>query len=85
MRRYTPEVVNDVPARAHIALDHVGQHCVGDHPADDSGSQHSREAAGPDVDDGDSHEGGGPKGTDNVDVAGGEVQDPVEDVEALGS
>ena len=82
--QYTPEVMQDVPAWPHIALDQVRHHSVSDHPTDHSGGQHSRESAGPDVDDGYGHEGGGPQGTNDVDVAGGEVQDPEEDVEALG-
>ena len=76
--------MNDVSARAHIALDHVGQHSVGNHPADHSGGQDGGKPARPDVDDGDGHEGGSPQGTNNVYVAGGEVQDPEEDVEAPG-
>ena len=76
--------MQNVPAWPHIALDHVRQHSVGDHPTDDSGRQHSRESPRPDVDDGYGHEGGGPQGTNDIDVARGQVQDPEEDVEALG-
>ena len=76
--------MDNVSARTHVAFDHVRHDCVGDHPANHSGGQHSWESARPDVDDGDGHEGGSPQGTHNVDVARGEVQDPEEDVEALG-
>ena len=80
----SPEVMDDTAARAHVTLDHVGQHCVGDHPADDSGRQDGWEAPCPDVDDGDGHESWSSQGTDNIDVARGQVQDPEEDIEALG-
>lgn len=80
----SPEVMDDAAPRAHIALDHVGQHSVGDHPADHSGGQDGWEAPSPDVDDRDGHEGWGSQGTYNIDVARREVQNPEEDVEALG-
>lgn len=80
----SPEVMQDISAWPHIALDHVGQHSVGDHPTDHSGCQHRWEAPRPDVDDRNGHKGGGPQGAHNVDVAGGQVQDPEEDVEAPG-
>ena len=76
--------MDDIAARAHIALDHVGKHGVGNHPADHSGGQDGWEAPSPDIDDGDGHEGWGSQGTDNIDVARREVQNPEEDVEALG-
>lgn len=84
MAEVSPEVMDDAAAWAHIALDHVGQHSVGDHPADHSGGQDGWEAPRPDVDDGNGHEGGGAQGAHNVDVAGGEVQDPEPQVETPG-
>lgn len=68
-----PEVMEPVTATTHVALDAVGQHSVGNHPTDDSGCQHCWEAAGPNVDDGDGHEGGGPQSSYDVDVARGEI------------
>lgn len=76
--------MDPVAANAHVALDAVGQYCVCDHPANDSGCQHCRKAPRPDVDDGDSHEGWGPQSCYDVNVARGEVQDPVVEVEPLG-
>lgn len=84
LSEFSPEVVDDVAAWAHVAFDHVGEHGVSNHPADHSGGQDGWEAPGPDVDDGDGHESWGSQGTDNIDVARGEVQDPEEDVEAPG-
>ena len=83
-RDVSPKVMNDITARTHVTLDDVRQHSVGNHPVDHSGGQDRWEAPCPDENDGDGHEGWGPQGTDNVDVARGQVQDPEEDVEALG-
>lgn len=76
--------MDPVAASAHVALDAVRQHSVGNHPADHSGGQHRRKAASPNVDDGDGHEGWGPQSCYDIDVARGEVQDPVVQIEAAG-
>ena len=36
-RDVSPEIMNDVTPRTHVALDDVRQHSVGDHPVDHSG------------------------------------------------
>ena len=77
-----PEIMNEVPAGPDIKLDHAGHGCVGDEPAEHRVGQEDRELAKPDVDDRDEHEGGRGKGTDYIYVAGGHVEDAVEDVEA---
>ena len=72
----------EVPARPHIKLDHAGQNGVGNQPAQYAPGQNRRELSGPDEDDWDEGEGGGGKGTDHIDVAGGRVEDAVPEIEA---
>ena len=74
--------MKDVPARPDIKLDEAGERGVGNEHAQHCMSQHSWELAKPDEDDRNDHEGGGGQGTNYIDVAGGHVEDAVEDAEA---
>ena len=74
--------MKDVPARPDIELDEAGKRGVGNEHAQHCMSQHSWELAKPDEDDRNDHEGGGGQGTNYIDVAGGHVEDAVEDAEA---
>lgn len=82
--RHTPEVMDNVSARADIELDEAGQHSVGDEHHQHGLSQHSRECADPDEDNWNDHKGWGGQGTDYIDIAWGHVQDAEEDAEAGG-
>ena len=70
--------MQDVAARAHVVLDYIGEDGVGNEGPQHRGWQVSREDVEPDEDDWDGHEGGGGQSTDDVDVAGGGIQDAVE-------
>ena len=67
----------DIPARPDVVLDHAGHRRVCDQPSKHRWSQHSRELSRPNEDDRDHREGGGSNGTDDIDVAGGCVQNTV--------
>ncbi len=77
-----PQIMKDVPARPHIEFDEAGERCVGNEHAQHCMGQHGWELAKPDEDDRNDHEGGRGQGTDYIDVAGGHVEDAVEDGEA---
>ena len=67
----------DISARPDIVLDHAGHCSICDQPSKHRLGQHSRELSRPNEDDRDHREGGGGNGTDDIDVAGGGVQDTV--------
>ena len=80
--RTLPEVVQKISAWSNIVLDDAGKHCVGNQPAQHCLGQYSREGSSPDEDDWDDHEGWRCQGTNDVYVAGGHVEDAVEEVES---